>query len=48
MSNSSVDVMINLVQKLRQEKVACEDTIRQKQHMARVLERRVDEVAREV
>ena len=36
----SMDTMINLVQKLRQEKAECEETIK---HKARVLERRVEE-----
>ena len=42
----SVDTMINLVQKMRQEKAECEDVISQTKHKARVLERRVEEVAR--
>ena len=48
MSNSSVDELINLVQRLRQEKAACEETISQTKHKARVLERRVEDVARQV
>jgi chromosome segregation ATPase len=44
----SVDAMINLVQKLRQEKAECEEAISQTKHKARVLERRVQEVARQV
>ena len=44
----SVDTMINLVQKLRQEKAECEEAISQTKHKARVLERRVEEVARQV
>ena len=42
----SVDTMINLVQKLRQEKAACEEVISQTKNKARVMERRVEEVAR--
>jgi hypothetical protein len=42
-----VDPMINfLVQKLRQEKAECEEAISQTKQKARVLERRVEEVAR--
>ena len=48
MTSSSVDGMINLVQKLRQEKALCEEAITQTKHKARVLERRVEEVARQV
>ena len=44
----SVDTMINLVQKLRQEKAECEEAISQTKYKARVLERRVEEVARQV
>ena len=48
MTNSNVDELINLVQRLRQEKAACEETISQTKHKARVLERRVEEVSRQV
>ena len=48
MSSSNVDVLLNLVQKLKQEKAACEETINQNKHKAMVLERRVQEVARQV
>ena len=48
MTSSSVDGMINLVQKLRQEKAFCEEAISQTKHKARILERRVEEVARQV
>ena len=44
----SVDVMLSLVQKLRQEKAGCEESISQTRHKAMVLERRVDEMARQV
>ena len=44
----SVDTMINLVQKLRQEKAECKEAISQTRHKARVLGRRVEEVARQV
>ena len=44
----SVDTMINLVQKLRQEKAECEEFIGQTKNKARVMERRVEEVARQV
>ena len=40
--------MINLVQKLRQEKADCEDVISQTKNKARVMERRVEEVARQL
>ena len=49
MTSSSVDGMINLVQKLRQEKALCEEAITQTKHKARVLEKGVEEeVARHV
>ena len=48
MTNSNVDELINLVQRLRQEKAVCEETISQTKHKARVLERRVEEVSRQV
>ena len=44
----SVHTMINLVQKLRQEKADCEDVISQTKNKARVMERRVEEVARQL
>ena len=44
----SVDTMINLVQKLRQEKTECEKAISQTKNKARVLKRRVEEVAMQV
>ena len=44
----SLDTMINLVQKLRQEKAECKKAIIKTKHKAMVLERRVEKVARQV
>ena len=44
----SVDGMLCLVQKLRQEKAECEETISHTRHKAWILERRVEEMARQV
>ena len=44
----SLDTMINLVQKLRQEKAECKKANIQTKHKAMVLERRVEKVARQV
>ena len=48
MHNSSVDELIILVHRLRQEKASCEETINQAKHKARVLERSMEDVARQV
>ena len=48
MSNSNVDELINLAQRLRREKATCEEKISQTKHKARVLERRVEEVSRQM
>ena len=47
-SVSSVDTRTNLVQKLRQERAECNEAISQTKHKARVLERRVEEMAMQV
>ena len=44
----SVNTKIKLVQKLRQENADCKKAISQTKHKARVLERRVEEAARQV
>ena len=40
----SVDTIINLVQKLRQENAECKEAISQTKHRARVLEKRMEKV----